>query len=83
MQIQGYNMPDDLYYEENHFWVKVEGDMIVMGMDDFAQDLADALVHLFQHDLVLRTNPLRIPHFFGGEFLLRSVVQGIGRRLKR
>ena len=46
MQIQGYNMPDDLYYEENHFWVRVEGDTIVMGMDDFAQDLAGDVVYV-------------------------------------
>ena len=30
MEIQGYNMPDDLYYEENHFWVKEEGDLLVL-----------------------------------------------------
>jgi glycine cleavage system H protein len=37
MEIQGYNMPDDLHYEENHHWVKMEGDVLMMGMDDFAQ----------------------------------------------
>lgn len=46
MEIQGYNMPDDLYYEENHFWVQVEGETIVMGMDDFAQDLAGDIVYV-------------------------------------
>ncbi len=35
MEIQGYNMPDELYYEENHFWIKEEGDLLLMGMDDF------------------------------------------------
>ena len=40
MEIQGYNMPEDLFYEENHFWVKEEGDLLVMGMDDFAQTMA-------------------------------------------
>lgn len=44
MEIQGYNMPDDLYYEENHYWVRVEGDHLVMGMDDFAQQLAGEIV---------------------------------------
>ena len=44
MEIQGYNMPDDLYYEENHFWVKEEGDLLVMGMDDFAQKMAGDIV---------------------------------------
>jgi len=46
MEIQGYSMPDDLYYEEHHFWVRVEGEMIVMGMDDFARDLAGDIVYV-------------------------------------
>ena len=46
MQIEGYNMPDDLYYEENHFWVKAEGDIIIMGMDDFAQTMAGEIVYI-------------------------------------
>lgn len=46
MEIQGYNMPDDLYYEENHFWVKDEGDLLVMGMDDFAQQMAGDIVYI-------------------------------------
>ena len=40
MEIEGYNMPDDLHYEEHHYWVKIEGDILVMGMDDFAQQMA-------------------------------------------
>ena len=46
MEIQGYNMPDDLHYEENHYWVKVEGDILVMGMDDFAQQMAGEIVYV-------------------------------------
>ena len=37
MEIQGYYLPDGLYYEENHFWVKEEDGLLVLGMDDFAQ----------------------------------------------
>ena len=44
MEIQGYNMPDDLYYEENHYWIRVEGNILVMGMDDFARQLAGEIV---------------------------------------
>lgn len=44
MEIQGYNMPDDLYYESNHYWLKLDGDTLVMGMDDFAQKLAGEIV---------------------------------------
>jgi len=46
MEMQGYNMPEDLYYEENHFWVKEEGDLLVMGMDDFAQVMAGEIVYV-------------------------------------
>lgn len=46
MEIQGYSMPDDLHYEENHYWVKVEGDILVMGMDDFAQKMAEGIVYV-------------------------------------
>ena len=46
MDIQGYNMPEDLYYEKNHFWVKVEGDLLVMGMDEFAIKMAGEIVYV-------------------------------------
>ncbi len=46
MQIQEYNMPDELYYEENHFWAKLDGDVVVMGMDDFAQKMAGEIVYV-------------------------------------
>ena len=44
MEIQGYSMPEDLYYDEYHFWVRIEGDLLVMGMNDFAQKLAGQIV---------------------------------------
>ena len=46
MEIQGYHMPDELYYEENHFWVRAEGGLLVMGMDDFAQKMAEEIVYV-------------------------------------
>lgn len=46
MVIQGYNLSEDLYYEKNHYWVKVEGDILVMGMDDFAQKMAGEIVYV-------------------------------------
>ena len=39
-------MPDELYYEENHFWVKEEGELLVMGMDDFGQKMAGQIVYV-------------------------------------
>jgi glycine cleavage system H protein len=44
MIIQEYNMPEGLFFEENHYWIRVEGDVLVMGMDDFAQKLAGDIV---------------------------------------
>ncbi len=44
MEIDGYQMPEDLYYEKNHYWVRAEGDLLVMGMDDFAQKMAGDIV---------------------------------------
>ncbi len=46
MEIKGYNMPEDLAYEKNHYWIKKEGDLLVMGMDDFAQKLAGEIVYV-------------------------------------
>jgi glycine cleavage system H protein len=46
MEIQEYSMLEDLYYEENHYWVKVEGDLLVIGMDDFAQKMAGEIVYV-------------------------------------
>jgi glycine cleavage system H protein len=57
VEIQGYNMPDDLYYEENHFWVKEEGDLLVMGMDDFAQQMAGEIVYIQLPDEGKRVKP--------------------------
>ncbi|OGP62477.1 MAG: hypothetical protein A2V65_12310 [Deltaproteobacteria bacterium RBG_13_49_15] len=46
MDIEGYNMPEDRYYEEGHCWVKEEGALLMMGMDDFAQKLAGEIVYV-------------------------------------
>jgi len=46
MEMHGYKMPEELYYEKNHFWVKEEGDLLVMGMDDFAQVMAGEIVYV-------------------------------------
>jgi glycine cleavage system H protein len=40
MELAGYNFPDDLWYDKNHFWARIEGDTVVMGTNDFAQKLA-------------------------------------------
>lgn len=38
--VDGYNLLDDLYYAEDHAWIKLEGNLVRVGMNDFAQKLA-------------------------------------------
>jgi glycine cleavage system H protein len=40
MEMEGYFFPDDLWYDKNHFWARIEGDSLVLGTTDFAQKLA-------------------------------------------
>jgi glycine cleavage system H protein len=35
MEYEGYVFPDDLKYEKNHFWAKMEGDLVVTGASEF------------------------------------------------
>ena len=46
MEIEGYIFPDDLYYHKEHFWAKVEGNVVTMGTNDFAQKLAGQIVYV-------------------------------------
>ncbi len=46
MEIEGYEFPEGLYYEQNHFWARVEGDLVVMGMSDYAQKMAGEIVYV-------------------------------------
>jgi anti-sigma regulatory factor (Ser/Thr protein kinase) len=48
--IEGYNLPDELYYTEDHAWVKVEGDEKKRGWGIF---LIENLVDGFS----VETNP--------------------------
>ena len=44
MDIDGYTIPEDLYYDKDHYWVRQDGEGLVMGMNDFAQKLAGKIV---------------------------------------
>lgn len=44
MIIEDYLFPDDLLYDKRHFWAKVEGDVVTMGMTDYAVKSAGDLV---------------------------------------
>ena len=40
MKIEEYDVPDDLYYHKEHCWARVEGNVVVVGVTDFAQKMA-------------------------------------------
>jgi len=42
--IKGYNMPEELYYHEEHSWAKVEGTKVTVGMTDMFQKEAGDIV---------------------------------------
>jgi glycine cleavage system H protein len=44
LEIQGYLFPDELCYDRNHSWGRVEGDIVTVGLNDFAQKLAKDFV---------------------------------------
>ena len=46
MEIEGYLLPDDLYYHKEHFWAKIEGNTVTVGTTDFAQKLAGQIVYV-------------------------------------
>ena len=46
MEIEGYIFPDNLYYHKEHFWAKVEGNVVTIGTNDFAQKLAGQIVYV-------------------------------------
>lgn len=39
-KVKEYDLPDDLYYHREHMWLRAEGDVATVGLDDFAQKLA-------------------------------------------
>jgi len=44
--VEGYKLPDELYYHKEHMWVKKEGDILRIGLDDFTQKLAGELSYI-------------------------------------
>ena len=46
MEMEGYFFPDDIYYHKEHYWVRLEGDVAVVGTSDFAQKLAGQIVYV-------------------------------------
>jgi glycine cleavage system H protein len=46
MNVEGYEMPDELYYREDHMWVKVDGNRARVGINDFTQKLAGEISYV-------------------------------------
>jgi glycine cleavage system H protein len=45
MQIDDYSFPDELLYDKEHNWVRIEGNTATIGITDFGQDLAGEIVY--------------------------------------
>ncbi len=47
MEVEGYSFKEDLYYEKNHFWAKVDDEEnVIVGATDFFQKLAGDIVFI-------------------------------------
>jgi glycine cleavage system H protein len=46
MDIGGYNFPDELYYDKNHGWAKVDGNTATQGVTEFAQKISKEIVYV-------------------------------------
>ena len=46
MLIDQWDFPDELFYHKEHSWVRVEGDIAVVGVNDFTQFLAGELSYV-------------------------------------
>ena len=45
-ELQGYQLPDDLYYHKEHMWVKVDGDKATVGVTDFFVKLSGEISYI-------------------------------------
>jgi glycine cleavage system H protein len=46
MRIGPYDFPDDLYYDREHNWARVEGDQLVQGFTAFGQAIAGEILYV-------------------------------------
>lgn len=46
MNIGEYNFPDELYYDKNHAWALVEGNVVTQGVTEFAQKISKEIVYV-------------------------------------
>ena len=46
MNIGEYNFPDELYYDKNHAWALVEGNVVTQGVTEVAQKISKEIVYV-------------------------------------
>jgi glycine cleavage system H protein len=46
VKVDGYNVPEGLYYSKEYEWAKVEGDKVRVGITDFAQKQLREIVYV-------------------------------------
>lgn len=46
MKHKEYEVPEDVLYHAEHMWARKEGDVVVVGVTDFAQKLAGDIVYV-------------------------------------
>lgn len=44
--VDQYEFPDELYYDREHGWARVEGNVATVGISQFAQDIAGDIVYV-------------------------------------
>ncbi len=45
MEIEGYEFPDDLWYDRHHNWARIEGETATIGLTDLGQALAGEILY--------------------------------------
>jgi glycine cleavage system H protein len=46
VKVKEYDLPDDLHYHKQHMWVRVEGDVAVVGITDFTCKAAGEITYI-------------------------------------
>lgn len=68
------NTPDNLKYSKDHEWVKVEGDIAVVGITDFAQDQLGDIVFV---DIQTEGETLEKEEVFGAIEAVKTVADAL------
>ena len=45
-ELSALNLPDDIKYSQDHEWVRIKGDTLVIGITDYAQDQLGDIVYV-------------------------------------